>query len=283
MSALRFDRLYSYDELTAALHELAAAHPELLTVESIGHSHEGRDLWLATVTNRATGPHNEKPALFIEANIHATEITGSTAALHLLHRLVTEHGQADDVTRVLDTRCFYVMPRVNPDGVEFALADPPTFVRSSTRVYPRPDQQPGLVEGDVDGDGRVLTMRIKDPNGAWKPHPDEPRLMITRAIEEDGPPDPGADYYRIVPEGTIERYDGVQVRMAPEYRGLDLNRNFPQDWFPEGNQHGSGPFPTSEPEVRTVVETVVARPNVCVYIAYHTFSAVILRPYGGHA
>ena len=79
-----FDRFLRYDELTAELHALAAEHPDLLQVESIGRSHEGRDLWLATVTDRATGPHDAKPAHWVDANIHATELTGSVAALHLL-------------------------------------------------------------------------------------------------------------------------------------------------------------------------------------------------------
>ena len=71
-------------------------------------------------------------------------------------------------TRALDTRTFYVVPRVNPDGVELALATPPTYLRSSVRQWPRTDEPDGLVEGDVDGDGRILTMRVVDPNGAWK-------------------------------------------------------------------------------------------------------------------
>jgi murein tripeptide amidase MpaA len=278
MLELTFDHLYPYEELTAALHELENAYPELVELTQIGHSHEGREIWLTTITNRATGPHDEKPALFVEANIHATEITGSTAALHLIHHLLTGYGTNDAVTRALDTRCVYVVPRLNPDGVEMALADSPTYLRSSTRVYPRPEQQPGLVEQDVDGDGRVLTMRVPDPNGSWKTHPDDPRLMVPRELDEDGP---GA-YFRLLPEGTIHEYDDVLVPIAPEHRGLDLNRNFPQGWLPEGDQHGSGPFPASEPEVRALVEAVVARPNICAYIAYHTFSAVILRPYGGY-
>jgi murein tripeptide amidase MpaA len=275
---VRFDHLFDHAELTEVVQGLATLRPDLMTLEAAGRSHEGRALWLATVTNTATGPHDEKPALFVEANIHATEITGSTAALHLLHHLVTRYGEDESVTRALDTRTFYVMPRVNPDGVEMALAGDPTYLRSSTRVYPRPEPQPGLTEGDVDGDGRILTMRIRDANGSWKVHPDDARLMVPRAVDETGP----GEYYRLLPEGHVHDHDGVLVPLAPALRGLDLNRNFPQDWLPEGDQEGAGPFPTSEPEVRTIVEAVVARPNVCGYVAYHTFSAVILRPYGGH-
>jgi murein tripeptide amidase MpaA len=277
MDAPRFDHLYSYAELTALLHALAVAHPDLLTLEAAGRSHEGREIWIATITNAATGEAAEKPALFVEANIHATEVTGSTAALHLVHHLVSRYGSDPAVTTALDTRALYVMPRVNPDGVEMALAPSPTYLRSSTRVYPRPEQPAGLAESDVDGDGRVLTMRVPDPNGSWRAHPDDARLMVPRAPDEVG----SGPYYRLLPEGLIHEHDDVTIPLAPEHRGLDLNRNFPQDWLPEGDQQGAGPFPTSEPEVRTIVEAVVARPNICGYVAYHTFSAVILRPYGG--
>jgi murein tripeptide amidase MpaA len=270
-----FDHLYRYDELRDVLHALAAEYSHLLTLEVVGYSHEGRDVWLATVTNPQTGPHHEKPAVWVDANIHATEVTGSTAALSLLHRLVTGYGNDEKVTRALDTRAFYVMPRVNPDGVELALASPPTYLRSSTRKWPRTDDADGLVEEDIDGDGRILMMRVLDPNGAWKTSDQDNRLMVPRR-----PDDPsGSDYYRVLTEGTIRNYDGVLVTFAPERRSLDLNRNFPAGWRTEGEQQGAGPYPVSETEVRTVVDAVVARPNICAYFAYHTFSAVNLRPY----
>jgi murein tripeptide amidase MpaA len=276
---LRFDKLYHYDELMSALDALAAERPDLVTLESIGQSYEGRDIVLATVTNTKTGPHDEKPAVWVDANIHSTEITGSTAALHLLHRLVTGYGgdgdAAERITRAVDTRTFYVVPRVNPDGVELALATPPTYVRSSVRKWPRTDDPDGLVDGDVDGDGRILTMRVVDPNGAWKPAAEDARLMVPRDPDEVGP----GPYYRLLGEGTIRNYDGVLVAAARESRSLDLNRNFPVNWRTEGEQKGAGPFPSSEPEVRTIMAAVTARPNICAYFAHHTFSAVILRPY----
>ncbi len=59
---LRFDHWYDYQEMTTALHDLAEAYPQLVTVESIGKSVAGRDIWLATVNNAATGPDTAKTA-----------------------------------------------------------------------------------------------------------------------------------------------------------------------------------------------------------------------------
>ena len=90
------------------------------------------------MTNTETGPAPEKPAFLIEANIHAIEVTGCAAALHLIHRLLAEHGTDDQVTRALDTRAFYVIPRLNPDGAELAS---PTGRASSARACGRTRSQ----------------------------------------------------------------------------------------------------------------------------------------------
>jgi hypothetical protein len=70
----------------------------------------------------------------------------------------------------------------------------------------------------------------------------------------------------------------VSVNKDPE--GLDLNRNFPARWRQEFEQVGAGPYPTSEPEVRAMVDFVVGHPNIGAAISYHTHSGVILRPFG---
>lgn len=276
---IRFDRYFDFADVTRILHRLAALRPDLISVESIGKSYEGRDIWCATVTNRATGPASEKPALWIDGNIHATELSAASAALYFLKRLVTEYGAHEDITRCLDTRAFYVVPRMNPDGAELYFLDRPRFVRSSVRPYPY-DEEPleGLRREDIDGDGRILSMRIPDPNGPWKPHPDEPRLMVRRE-----PAEVGGVYYRVLPEGMLENWDGVTIRMRPAKEGLDLNRNFPGHWRQEHEQPGAGPYPTSEPEVRTVVDFICSHPNIVNAVTFHTYGGLLLRPYGTQA
>ena len=175
-----------------------------------------------------------------------------------------------------DTRTVYLCPRLNPDGAELALGDVPRHIRSSTRRYPF-DEAPveGLTVEDIDGDGRVLSMRVPDPHGPYKKCTQDPRLMVPRE-----PGEFGGEYYRVMPEGTLAHYDGLTINVNRDAEGLDLNRNFPAAWRQEFEQVGAGEYPASEPEVRAMVDFVVRHPNIGAAVSYHTHSGVILRPMG---
>lgn len=274
-----YDRFVKFEELTTLLRAACDAHPALARMASIGESHEGRPIWCVTLTNFATGEPLSKPAFYVDANIHATELSGSVAALKLIATVLTQYGKRDDITRLLDSRTLYVIPRVNPDGAEWAMADHPKYIRSSTRPYPyNEDAIEGLEAEDIDGDGRILMMRFRDDNGPWKKHAGEPRLMVRR-----DPTETGGEYYRIVSEGRIKNYDGFNLPVARPKQGLDLNRNFPEEWRPESQQIGAGDFPTSEPEVRACVEFINRHRNICGGVFFHTWSGVLLRPFGTKA
>src|SRR5262245_19368544 len=74
-----FNRLYDYSELSAILKKLVEAHPDLLSLRSLGQSTEGRDLWCVTINNPKTGDDRSKPAMYVDGNIHGNEIQGAEA------------------------------------------------------------------------------------------------------------------------------------------------------------------------------------------------------------
>lgn len=269
-----FDRYYNNEELTAILHEYARAFPGLCSVESIGKSYEGRDIWAVTLTNAQTGSHETKPAIYIDGNLHAGEITGSAVCLYTIHRLLTEYGKTPLITELMDTRTFYIIPRISVDGAEVYFNTPYT-PRSSVRTYQYRADAPGLHLADVDGNGRIVMMRVEDPNGPWRLSDRDPRLLVQRQPDDtDGP------FYRLYPEGYIEDYRGAEIRPALPRFELDLNRNFPGDWVAE--RHGSGgpgPYPLSEPETLAVMRFIAERRNIGTAQAFHTWSGCILRPY----
>jgi murein tripeptide amidase MpaA len=272
----RFDQFPRHDELTRLLRDYAAALPGLIELRSIGRSFEGRDIWMVVLTNRSAGDDADKPGFWVDGNIHAAELTACTACLFWLHQLAIGYAVDDTVTRLLDTRAIYIVPRLNPDGAELALADRPRHIRASTRPYPY-DEEPvdGLTVEDADGDGRILQMRLRDPHGSWKPHPQEPRVLVPRE-----PGEAGGTYYRVMPEGTLKHYDGLRIEVNKDVEGLDLNRNFPAYWRQEFEQQGAGPYPASEPEVRAMVDFIARHPNIGAAVSFHTHSGVILRPMG---
>ncbi|NJN14867.1 MAG: carboxypeptidase [Oscillochloris sp.] len=277
MPAIDFMRYYRPHEVAEALQGFAEEFPQLASLRSIGKSHEGRDLWLITLTNQATGNDEEKPAYWLDANIHATEVTGCMGALHLIQTVLNGYGTDARLTALLDKWALYVLPCMNPDGMEQALTSP-VYVRSGTRRYPFSDDRDGLYPEDIDGDGLILQMRVVDPDGGWKVSAKDDRLMRRRDPDEYG-----GTYYRLYTEGRIRNYDGIEVKIAPPAQGLDFNRNWPYIWAPEGQQRGAGPFPGSEPEIRAVLQFLTAHPNVSGAISYHTYSGAILRPYSDKA
>ena len=280
MPVIDYSRFFRYDDLMALLRAFVAENPQYVALETIGTSHEGRAIPLLTVTNTATGAASDKPAYWVDGNIHSVELSASSACLYFVDWLMKGKDADAEIRRALDTRTIYVCPRINPDGAEWAMADRPKYVRSSTRRYPY-DEEPveGLIAEDMDGDGRILQIRVADPNGAWKKHPQQPQLLVRR----DPLDAPGGEYYRLFPEGRIENYDGSSIGIAGvtgNAQGLDLNRNFPSSWRQEFEQLGAGPYPTSEPEVRAVVDFFTTHPNICGGTSIHTFSGVLLRPFG---
>jgi len=261
---------HTHEELTDLLGAWAAVYPALMAFTSIGQSYEHRDIWAATVTNTATGPAHEKPALYVDGNMHAGEVTGCAVALHTLHHLLTRYGTDAAITDLLDTHTLYILPRVNPDGAEKYLTTPYTL-RSSVRPYPDAELDEGLTPEDLDGDGRILQMRVPDAKGEWKISTHDPRLMLKRA-----PGDAGGQYYRVYTEGRLNKYLHGPVKVAKPLEGLDINRNYPGNW--SATQRGGGQYPLSEPETRAVAAFVVAHPNICAILNYHTTGGVNLSP-----
>ncbi len=162
MPKLDFSHFYKYDEIRKFLEAAQKKYPKLISVSSIGKSYEGRDILIATLTNRDTGPDLEKPAYWIDANTHAGEVTGSAVALYTIDRYTSKYGKDPRITQLLDEHTLYILPRITVDGSEKYLTSP-HYLRSSTRRYPYEEDREGLYPDDVDGDGKILQMRIKEP------------------------------------------------------------------------------------------------------------------------
>lgn len=270
-----------HEALTAQLRAWAEAFPSIVRLTSIGTTPEGRDIWMLTI---GPEPDRTRPAVWVDANMHATEVAGTSVALAIAEDVIALHLDDEPASkyalprhlrRIVKEVLFHVVPRISPDGAE-AVLETARYVRSVPRDD-RPNRaHPRWIAGDVDGDGLALYMRKEDPAGDFVELREHPGLLAPRTID-DPPP-----YYKLFPEGRIEHFDGVTVP-APDFlsdNAPDLNRNFPYHWAEEPRQRGAGAFPTSEPEARAVVEQASRTPSVFAWLNLHTFGGVFIRPPG---
>jgi hypothetical protein len=266
-----------YAELTAQLAAWARAHPDFVRVTTLGKSAEGRDIPLMTI---GRDPDNHRPATWVDANMHATELCGSSVALAIAEDVIRIHegGKSSlppHMQETLREALFYVVPRMSPDGAE-AVLKTGRYVRSSPIDARRHKGHAYWESFDFDADGTIGFMRQASGDGelvALEGHPD---VMVPRG-PEDPPP-----YYKLYPEGRIVNFDG---RRIPDPYFLsdnqyDFNRNFPYTWAPEHEQEGAGDYPGSAPETRAVLDFTVAHPNIFTWLNLHTFGGVLIRPLG---
>jgi hypothetical protein len=266
-----WNRFYTAAETNQILREFHELYPELTELYSIGESLLGQPLMVLEITNEATGPASGKPALYVDGGIHAAELTGSAVATHLIGYLLNGYGTDDRVTRLLDGTAFYVRPKFNPDGSDLVLIhDQP--LRSTTR--PVDDDEDGVADddppNDLDGDGWITSMRIRDPDGPFVADPADPRILI-RDTERARP----GPRYRVSSEGLDDDGDG-QID-EDGHGGIDMNRNFPRNWERWHLQPGAGDYPLSEPETRATVEFIDAHRNITGIVHGHTSGGFVYR------
>jgi hypothetical protein len=277
---LTWDRYHTVDVMYEWLHRWADRYPELVELYQVGTSLEGRPILQVTLTNTATGPATEKPAAFFEGGRHSGEVTSSESVLWLMQHLLDGYGSDPEITALLDRAAIYLRPQNNPDGSNLYLHTAQTN-RSSVR--PVDNDGDGLYDedpaNDLNGDGVITRMRWRDPEGEWILDPRDPsgRLMI-RAEDGNGEWSTSVEGLDDDGDGQIDE-DGIG--------GLDLHRNYPENWRPmPGLDHtgrgwtqaGAGAYPLSEPETRSVVLFLLENPNVAVANSMDTRVPMHLRP-----
>ncbi len=262
---------YNYDELTRFLADVHEAYPNLTTLEPLATSDMGRDVWMFIINNPETGKPEEKPGFFLN-QIHASEVIASMSCCYTIWYLLDHYGKDSDITRIVDSVVWYIVPRLDVDGAEAYLTGKPAG------ADPNPEDQDGDFQydedppEDVDGDGHIVQMRQKDLKGGWKISPKNPKLMVRK-----GPDESGGTYYKMYSEGLDN--DGDNKINEDSYRTRFLsNRNYPGNWRPESVQGGGGQYPMEERITRAEIDFVAAHPNIALYVQHHCCGRVILRP-----
>ena len=109
-----FEEYHTNAEIIQRLNELVALEPDLVSMEEIGASIEGRPIYALTVANDVGGP--DKPAVFFNGCQHAREWITPAVVMYVVDKVVTEYDTNPEIQELVNDVTLYFVPMVNPDG-----------------------------------------------------------------------------------------------------------------------------------------------------------------------
>jgi hypothetical protein len=283
---LTFDIYHTPDVMYHWYKLWAKKYPEITELYEVAKSYEGRPILQMTITNKKTGKHTDKPAAYFEGGRHGGEVTASEAVFWLTQHLLENYGKDPEITKLIDTKTVYVRPQNNPDGTTMYLF---TEQQNRSTVRPHDTDRDGLLDEDpsedLDGDGIIRMMRKKAVTEKEKEEanliidPRDPKGRLMKRVFE------GQGDYLMYSEGIDNDGDGKYNEDG--IGGLDLHRNYPENWRPDiggdetgrgYTQFGAGEYPLSEIETRSTVLWLLSHPNISVVNSLDTRVPMHLRP-----
>ncbi|MDD3559384.1 MAG: M14 family metallopeptidase [Melioribacteraceae bacterium] len=257
-------QFYSHQQEAEFLENISSSYAENTNLEVIGKSAGGKDIHVLTI---GKGDSGNKPALLIVAGIEADDLTGTSSANYFIEKLLSDDSLVDK----LETFTVYVIPKLSPDPTEGYFASPKMYYHGNLT---KDDQdRDGVYDEDgyedVNNDGKITLMRIKDHNGTYTEHKDLKGYMKTADVNSGE-----IGKYIVMYEGFDNDSDG-KINEDP-VGGTDVNRNFTNDYKPYTDEGGSHPF--SADELRALGNFVFDHPNIVTIYSF-TYHNNIYEPW----
>jgi hypothetical protein len=268
-----WNRYHTNLALEEIMRDMVKKHPNLVKMESIGKSYQGNDIWVLTVTDFKSGKPEEKPAMWIDGNIHSNEIQGTEFTLYTAWYLSEMYGDLEFITQLLKDKTFYIAPTINPDAHDYFIKE------ANNQNSPRSGMM--ILDNDGDGeagedpfddlnkDGHITMMIRKSPTGRYIKDQLDPRKLVMVGPDQKG------EYEMLGYEGIDRDGDGEVNDDGIGY--YDPNRDWAWNWQPDYVQRGALRYPFSVPENRAVFEFVMKHPNIAGAQSYHNYGGMILR------
>ncbi len=265
-----WNRYYTYSGISDIAKKLAAAYPNLVKLESMGKSFQGREMWVLTISDKNSGNPDLKPGFWIDGNIHSIEIQGSEMALYTAWYLCEMFDQNLFISQLLKDKTFYIAPTINPDARDY-FANVGVPPRSG--LMPLDNDRDGLFDedgaDDMNRDKNISQMRRKSSEGNFISDPKDPRRMIRVEQGQKG------EYEMLGMEGIDNDGDGLVNEDG--IGGYDGNRDWGFNWEPNYVQSGANRYPFSEPENQVVRDFIVKHRNIIGAQTFHNSGGLIIR------
>jgi len=265
--SLAFDRYHSPAEIQQALAGLGRANAKITELIQVAASPGGKPVSMLYIGSEAGSKSKRLPAILVAANLEGTVALASEAALFLARAIMEKPDCRQD-------KGWYILPLGNPDAAENYFSRP--LLHDSRNRRPVNDDMDDRSDEDgaedLDNNGIITMMRVKDPEGEWLPLEGEPRLM-----KKADPSKSEKGVFKLYPEGLDNDGDGQYNEDGPG--GVNVGVNFPH-LFRFFSKEG-GRWAGSENESLGLIRFVCQHPEIAMTVTFGASNFCLLPPKGG--
>jgi len=262
-----FDTYHSPDALNGALNQLAGTHAGITKLHRLAVSPGSRQVLMLEIGPETAKVEKSLPAILVAANFEGRVPAASEAALYLAHLVLGKPEVRKDTT-------WYILPMGNPDASARFFQKP--LLWNGRNLRPHNDDMDDQTDEDgvedLDGNGLITLMRVKDPLGDWLPLPGEPRLM-KEADWSNGE----KGIYKLYTEGLDNDNDGLYNEDGPG--GVNIGLSFPHlfKFFTTD----AGPWSGHQLETFNLLEFVFAHPEIAMTFYFGETNFCVQPPKAG--
>ena len=113
---MTWDEYHSQDDMEKYMDYLVEQFPEMVSIEEIGTSYEGRTMRVLKICKGGTC--GQKPGIWIDGGIHAREWVSPSTVTFMMKELIENSEQYP--SELLEKLDWYILPVLNPDGYEYS-------------------------------------------------------------------------------------------------------------------------------------------------------------------
>ncbi len=247
----------NFATMSQKIQTLAKENPSLCTVKSIVKTAGGKEIWVLTI---GTGDKDNKPGIAVFGGVEGNHLLGKELALGFATSLLKE-SSSQEIKTLLDKVTFYIFPDVSPDATEqyfSALKYDRTVNSRST------DDDRDFVTGedpyeDLNKDGYITLLRVKDPTGNFTESSEDKRIMAIADLSKGE-----TGNYLVYSEGIDNDKDNNYNEDGEG--GVAFNKNFTFNFEEYGLN--SGLHAMSEPETKAVADFLFDKFNIYTVISF---------------
>lgn len=260
---LSFDKYHSPAEVQQIMKQLQQLNPEKVKIHQIATSPGGEPVSVIEIGKGTAAV----PGIFVGANFEGNVPLATEGAIRLAQMLL-------DSAQYSISQKWYILPLPNPDAAKGYFSGV-KYERSVNNFSLNNDMDEAANEDgfeDLNGDGLITQMRVKDLTGSYIVSKNDPRIMVRADAKKNE-----RGEYKIYTEGTDNDSDGEYNEDGEG--GINVGISFPH-LFPKSKKE-AGLWPGQSPETYGIMKFMYDHPNIAMVHTLGTTNFCLYPPKGG--